>query len=73
MAWQRERNVVRRFLSPERTLILSFLGIIAVGTFLLCLPWAARIGSASLVDALFTATSAVCVTGLVVVDTGRFF
>jgi len=64
---------VRHFLSPERTLILSFLGIIFVGTVLLCLPWAGRAGSASVVDALFTATSAVCVTGLVVVDTGRFY
>jgi trk system potassium uptake protein TrkH len=73
MVLQRVRNVVRGFLSPERTLILSFLGIIAVGTFLLCLPSAARVGSASLVDALFTATSAVCVTGLIVVDTGRFY
>ena len=64
---------MRHFLSPERTLILSFLGIIFVGTVLLCLPWAGRAGSASVVDALFTATSAVCVTGLVVVDTGRFY
>jgi len=73
MVWQGARTVVRGFLSPERTLIVSFLGIIAVGTFLLCLPWAASVGSASVVDALFTATSAVCVTGLIVVDTGRFY
>ena len=64
---------MRHFLTPERTLILSFLAIILVGTVLLCLPWAVRVGSASVVDALFTATSAVCVTGLVVVDTGRFY
>jgi len=62
-----------RFLSPERTLILSFLVIILVGTSLLSLPYAARPESASFINALFTATSAVCVTGLIVVDTGSFY
>lgn len=62
-----------RFLGPERTLILSFLIIILIGTFLLSLPYAAQQRSTSLVDALFTATSAVCVTGLIVVDTGSFY
>jgi trk system potassium uptake protein TrkH len=62
-----------RFLSPERTLILSFLIIILVGTGLLSLPYAARQESASFINALFTATSAVCVTGLIVVDTGSFY
>ncbi|NIS61491.1 MAG: hypothetical protein GTO13_12555 [Proteobacteria bacterium] len=67
------KNLSLRFLSPERTLILSFLIIILVGTCLLSLPYAARPQSASFVDALFTATSAVCVTGLIVVHTGSFF
>jgi potassium uptake TrkH family protein len=49
---------------------LAFLAAIAVGTLLLMLPAAkAEPGSAGLMTALFTATSAVCVTGLIVVDT----
>ncbi|PZF94753.1 TrkH family potassium uptake protein [Micromonospora deserti] len=47
---------------------------VAVGTALLSLPPATRSGQrADLVDALFTATSAVCVTGLVTVDTGSYW
>ncbi len=67
------RDLTRRFLTPERTLILSFIVIIGVGAFLLYLPDSATATSASFIDALFTATSAVCVTGLIVVDTGGFF
>jgi trk system potassium uptake protein TrkH len=73
MIRERLRNFTTRFLTPERTLILSFLIIILVGTGLLSLPYAARLRPASFIDALFTATSAVCVTGLIVVDTGNFF
>jgi trk system potassium uptake protein len=66
----------RRFASlrmrPARTVMLSFLLIIAVGTFLLSTPKATVHGIFP-VDALFTATSAVCVTGLAVVDTGAEF
>lgn len=52
------------------TLVYGFAAIIALGTILLVLPAATNPGQAtSLVNALFTATSAVCVTGLVVVDT----
>lgn len=47
--------------------------MILLGTVLLKLPFATVKGHISTVDALFTATSAVCVTGLVVVDTGRYF
>ena len=48
---------------------LSFLAAIVVGTILLCLPFATVEGeSTSLVTALFTATTSICVTGLVVVD-----
>lgn len=54
---------------PVRTIVLSFLGVIVLGTVLLCLPWATVDGSISLVNSLFTATSATCVTGLVVFDT----
>jgi len=60
---------VRRAFSPAQVLGLSFLGLIACGTLLLRLPVAAAREPLSLLDALFTATSAVCVTGLIVVDT----
>lgn len=63
-----------RPLSPARLLAVSFGGLIAAGTLLLSLPVAAEPGRhISLVDALFTATSAVCVTGLIVVDTPKAF
>lgn len=53
-----------------RLIMLGFLVVILAGTFLLCLPGATKLpGETSFLDALFTATSAVCVTGLVVVDT----
>lgn len=55
---------------PGRIIALSFLGLIAVGTLLLLLPIASQDGrSVGFLRALFTATSAACVTGLVVVDT----
>lgn len=69
----RFKNFTLRFLTPERTLILSFFIMILVGTWLLSLPYAARIKTSSFIDALFTATSAVCVTGLIVVDSGGFY
>ncbi len=52
---------------------ISFLLTILLGTFLLCLPFSTKSGHISPVDALFTATSAVCVTGLIVQDTWTFF
>jgi trk system potassium uptake protein TrkH len=63
-----------RPLSPARLLAVSFGGLIAAGTLLLSLPVAVEPGAhITPVDALFTATSAVCVTGLIVVDTPRVF
>jgi trk system potassium uptake protein len=59
----------RRPFSPAQVLVLTFLGLIATGTVLLRLPVAATGAPLSIVDAFFTATSAVCVTGLIVVDT----
>jgi len=60
----------RRSLSPPQVLAVSFCGLIALGFALLSLPIASATGTAlSPADALFTATSAVCVTGLIVVDT----
>lgn len=56
---------------PARFVVIAFAAAIAVGSALLALPWAAHPGDRlSPLDALFTATSAVCVTGLTVVDTG---
>ncbi len=57
-------------MQPARTLCLGFLIIILAGTLLLWLPFASKgEGSAPLFDCLFTATSAACVTGLIVADT----
>lgn len=69
-----EVGIVDKFkkidLKPTQILILGFLGVIVIGTILLALPIASRNGqSVGFIDALFTATSAVCVTGLVVVNT----
>lgn len=59
---------------PARVIVWSFAAVISLGTALLASPRAASHGDpASLVDALFTATSATCVTGLIVVDTGTFW
>lgn len=61
-------------LNPPKILVLGFAVIILVGAFLLTLPFATADGiGLSFLDALFTATSATCVTGLVVVDTGTTF
>lgn len=65
-------NLNRAFLNPAQLFILSFLAIIFLGSFLLLLPNAAY-EKISYLDALFTSTSAVCVTGLIVVDTATFF
>ena len=62
---------VRRPRSPSVVLVAGFATLIAVGTVVLMLPVSSAAGSwTPPIDALFTATSAVCVTGLVVVDTG---
>ena len=60
-------------LSPQQVLPLSFLTFIVVGALFLLTPWATKSGRINIIDALFTATSAVCVTGLTVVDTGSYF
>lgn len=59
--------------SPETFLLGGFAILILVGAILLATPWAAQPGRVSFVDALFTSTSAVCVTGLTVVNTGTDF
>lgn len=61
-------------LHPATLFIISFVSLILIGTSLLLLPEMTNIeGSMSLLDALFTATSAACVTGLTVVDTATYF
>ena len=62
--------------SPARLVVAGFAAAVALGTGLLLLPVSragSGTGSAGLLEALFTATSAVCVTGLVVVDTATFW
>jgi len=61
-----------RWFGPAQLFVISFLSIIVLGSFLLMLP-NATIANISYVDALFTATSAVCVTGLNVLDTELTF
>lgn len=57
-------------LSRTQTIALSFLLVILAGTCLLMLPWSTRTGeTTSILEAAFTAVSATCVTGLIVVDT----
>ncbi len=61
-------------ISPGRIIVLGFASVIILGTILLSLPFTAKEGiHISILDALFTSTSAVCVTGLVVVDTADSF
>lgn len=59
--------------SATQTICISFLLVIAVGTLLLTLPISSRTGRLGVVDAMFTATSATCVTGLIVRDTWSQF
>ncbi|MDQ1327530.1 MAG: trk/ktr system potassium uptake protein [Candidatus Poribacteria bacterium] len=60
-------------LAPTQLFVISFAFVILIGTGLLLLPEATNTGSINVVDALFTAASATCVTGLIVVDTGSYF
>ncbi|MFB6364839.1 TrkH family potassium uptake protein [Paenibacillus elgii] len=61
-------------LKPPQILVIGFAAIILLGATLLSLPISSASGQPTLfLDALFTATSATCVTGLVVVDTGSHY
>jgi trk system potassium uptake protein TrkH len=62
--------VIRRVMTPPRLFVAGFAGAILAGTALFWLPLSAQQRPLSLIDALFTATSAVCVTGLTVIDPG---
>lgn len=68
-------TVIHRILKmhPANLVLVTFLVAIAVGTVLLKLPLATTTGAVSWVDALFMATSAICVTGLTVMDPGSRF
>jgi trk system potassium uptake protein TrkH len=67
----RIKNFFSRHLSPPRIFVLSFAGVILAGGILLWFPFSATKDHLRFVDALFTSTSAVCVTGLVVIDVGK--
>ena len=57
-------------LGYTRFIALSFIPVILLGTFLLCLPISSKTGEwTNFIDSLFTSVSATCVTGLVVFDT----
>lgn len=61
-------------LNTAQVVVFSFLGTILIGTLLLTFPAATQDGRGTmLIDALFTATSATCVTGLIVQDTPHYF
>lgn len=62
-----------RRLSPTQVIALGFLVTIFTGGMILSLPISGKDGSVGLLNALFTSTSAVCVTGLVVVDTATSY
>ncbi len=65
---------IKKKISSSQVIILGFTGVILLGAFLLMLPFSSREGRVtSFFDALFTATSAVCVTGLVVRDTATYW
>ncbi len=61
------------FNNPARILIMTFFILSFIGTFLLRLPFSSVQGNITIVDAIFTSVSAVCVTGLTVLDTPRDF
>lgn len=66
--------LARLELNPAQTIVAGFATIILVGAVLLSLPISSAAGTSTpFLTALFTATSAVCVTGLVVVDTGTYY
>lgn len=70
----KKKERVRKGLSSFQLIIISFASMIIIGSLLLMLPFATKDGKgSSFFDALFTATSASCVTGLVVRDTATYW
>lgn len=75
---EHKKNIFKRSdrlrLSPSQIIVAGFLMLILVGSVLLSLPISSQNGQATgFIDAMFTATSAVCVTGLIVLDTGTYW
>lgn len=62
------QRIIRQIFTPMRMIAASFAILILLGTFFLALPFSANEESLKLIDALFIATSAVCVTGLSPID-----
>ena len=63
-------GILKRKLSSFQIILIEFAGVILLGAFLLTLPISSKTHEwTSFIDALFTSTSAVCVTGLIVFDT----
>jgi len=68
------RYIKKKALKPAQVMVLSFAGVILMGTLILMLPISSQSRVITpFINAIFTATSAVCVTGLVVVDTGTYW
>jgi len=67
----RVKQVLSRFFSPQKMFIFSFASVILIGAILLWLPFSASRNHISFIDALFSSASAVCVTGLTVIDIGN--
>ena len=67
----RPRSFIPYQLAPGQIFILSFAGLILAGAFLLWFPLSSSGEQLDFIDALFTSTSAVCVTGLTVLDIGK--
>lgn len=67
------QKILQSKIDPSKLFVLSFLATILFGALLLMLPAATHSGSNNFVDALFTSTSAVCVTGLTSVDTATYY
>ena len=67
-------DTVTKPIFPARTIVISFLVVILIGTGLLCMPFSSASGQfTNPLTSLFTATTSTCVTGLVLVDTGSYW
>ena len=69
----KRRAGIFTYMKPTQILALGFATLILIGAIILSLPISAKEGQLPFLDAFFTSTSAVCVTGLIVVNTKDFF
>ena len=65
------KTFISRHLTPTRIFVFSFASVILLGALSLWLPFSVTQNNLRFIDALFTSTSAVCVTGLTVLDLGK--